>query len=375
VISDAIGRILGRFVFSKRAYLVCAALLLLLAGCDFPGQNSSAAPTAVSPTSAGATGGISLGSSEPPSAANSTPIQLNSQSTDLALTPTPTPTLLPAGQRLSIFNRVWDIVDHDYLYDDFHGVNWSELRTEYEPKAMQANTAQQFYDTISEMVGRLNDGHSRYLSPWDAREEDDFIHGHSNYTGIGVLSGPGNNSYTVMYVYPHSPAEQAGLKRRDHILAVDGRPLENAQNTDAGIRGPILTNVRLTVQSPGQAPRDIILQRQLVVGKVTASSHLLEADPTIGYLIVPTLFVNDMDQQVETELMNLHRKALLHDQPLRGLVIDLRGNGGGWVTVLRNVLGNFITGDAGTFHTNNSYVQNMLDVQHLTDFKITRGTL
>jgi C-terminal peptidase prc len=150
----------------------------------------------------------------------------------------------------------------------------------------------------------------------------------------------------IVYVFPGSPAEEAGLKRRDRITAIDGEPVVGAQNVPSKIRGPEGTTVTLTIRSPGETSRDVEVERRTITGQIEPSGHRLASNPEIGYLIIPDLFLEEMDQLVENEL-----RDLLRGDPLEGLVIDIRGNGGGLRSVMRNILGHFITGNAGTFYT------------------------
>lgn len=91
------------------------------------------------------------------------------------------------------------------------------------------------------------------------------------------------------------------------------------------------------------------MERKVIVGSPRPTTAQLQADPTIAYLRVPTLYVRSMGAQVEHALTDLDQKYLLQDVPLKGLVLDLRYNPGGWGTVLSSILGQFTSGDLGTF--------------------------
>ncbi|HYP39016.1 MAG TPA: S41 family peptidase [Chloroflexia bacterium] len=258
----------------------------------------------------------------------------------------PTPTLMPINARRAIFEEVWQTVQDVYIYEDFNGVDWDEIHNEYELIVLVASSAPEFYDLVSAMVAELGDEHSRYLSPMEAQEEDNLMQGTTNYVGIGILATREETSMTVVYVFPGSPAEEVGLKRRDRIIAIDGEPVVGTQNVPSKIRGPEGTTVTLTIRSPGATSRDVEVERRTITGQIEPSGHRLAANPEIGYLIIPDLFLEEMDELVEDELRNL-----LRGEPLEGLVVDIRGNGGGLRTVMRNILGHFITGNAGTFYT------------------------
>ena len=145
---------------------------------------------------------------------------------------TPTPTILPSAARDELFEQVWLTVNDNYLYDDFKGVDWEAVHDEFKPKALAAPSAPEFYLVLSEMVARLDDDHSYYISPWQAIEEDERINGEVNYVGIGILFNreKKGQEILVVYVIPGSPAEKAGLQRRDRITDVNGVPLSKDED-------------------------------------------------------------------------------------------------------------------------------------------------
>jgi len=259
---------------------------------------------------------------------------------------------MPLTERNELFKEVWSTVNDRYLYADFRGVDWNKTREEYAQRISKVGSAAEFYTVMSEMVGLLKDQHSRYISPEEAKDEDDLNRGDTSYAGIGILSKYESDSALVVLVFPGSPAAEAGLQRRDRILAIDGNAIRGDGDVSP-IRGPAGTDVRLTVRSPGEQLREITITRRAVTGKITASSSRLEVDGSIGYLLIPSLWADDMSEQVEE-----HLDELLQGPPLKGLVIDLRANEGGWRPVLTGILGQFVAGeDVGHFYSQGSDYQ------------------
>ena len=328
-----------------RFALILIVILFILAGCNstgIPGQGTPAAvatPTqetvasAPTPTGAGAeptptleeffpaatatedVGGSGLLDTPTPRPTATTGPMVGSTATSESPTeePTavasgePTPTLLPLSERQDLFEEVWDTVDSNYLYRDFHGLDWQAMHDKYEPIISAAKSSTEYYTAISDMVGELKDDHSRYLSPEEAREEDELQSGNASFVGVGVISAPQEHSVLLIYVFKNSPAEKAGLKRRDRIVAVDGKPLEIRANAPSVIRGPEGTTVNLSVVSPGQAERVVPIVRGRITGGIVPTSSRLEKEPGIGYLIIPDLFTGEMGHLVEDELNSLLR--------------------------------------------------------------------
>ncbi len=307
---------------------------LLAAGCDVSGIPRSAEPTpAIAPTT-----------SPYPQTSTEAPRPEPTITSEAA--PDTTPTLIPVSGRVALFSQVWHAVEQNYVYPDYHGADWLALRNEYIPKVAAATSADEFYNLVDEMVGKLKDDHSHYLSPWAAREEDRRSQGQDKYAGIGVFSKYLEDSFLVLEVFAGSPAEEAGLKRGDHITAVNGQLVKGTAQENIPIRGPEGTTVRLTVTSSNGPARDIAVRRRTLTATVSPTSSRLEADPSIGYLLIPTLEVASMSDQVESELQKLIDKG-----NLKGLVIDLRSNGGGLDTVLIGILGQFVSGQVGGFYS------------------------
>jgi C-terminal processing protease CtpA/Prc len=68
----------------------------------------------------------------------------------------------------------------------------------------------------------------------------------------------------VVSTYPGSPAEYGGIQHHDSILLVDDQPIKDEPGNR--LRGPQCSAVVLTVQSPGEAPRDVMLLRYAIQG-------------------------------------------------------------------------------------------------------------
>jgi carboxyl-terminal processing protease len=254
-------------------------------------------------------------------------------------TAAPLPSVLAVDERLLIFEEVWRTVASNYLYEDFRGVDWDEMYELYQPQIKDSETSEQFYSLIGEMIDQLDDQHSRFLPPSNTNIQDASTIGYDASVGIGVVTQPKADGAFIQWVYPDSPAARADLRPRDRIIAVNGRPY-NPQDGD--LQGPDGTTVRLNVIRPGDKPRDVVLIRQEIQGRISPYYRRFPDD--IGYVMVPTLWVNDMDEQVSGALTEL-----MAEGRLRGLILDLRGNGGGWSKVLSGILGHFVRGQVGTF--------------------------
>ncbi|MBK9941120.1 MAG: PDZ domain-containing protein [Kouleothrix sp.] len=254
-------------------------------------------------------------------------------------TPEPTPELLAYEQRAQIFEEVWRTVKEHYLYPDFHQVDWDALHDEYAQRLEAEQTRDEFYTMMVELVAQLDDQHSRFLPPAAAQTENATISNSEVTVGIGVLTRPRPDGGFIQIVFPDSPAARADLAPRDRIIAVDGRAY---RADDGNLLGEAGSAVRLTVVRPGAKLRDVVLTRQEVQNHIVPSYRRFPSD--IGYVAIPTLWVNDMDEQVNGALTDL-----VAEGPLNGLILDMRSNGGGWLYVLSGLLSHFVRGQVGMF--------------------------
>ncbi|MBC8162782.1 MAG: PDZ domain-containing protein [Roseiflexaceae bacterium] len=262
----------------------------------------------------------------------------------------PTPTAIQPMLRRQVFDEVWAIVDQNYLYADFNGLDWNAAYDEYLPRAEDAVSNNEFYAEVAEMVALLDDHHSRFLPPAAAAFEDTTTRGEEHAVGIGVSASYEYESGYIRTVFLDSPAADAGIRPRDRIIAVDGRPYNQE---DGDLQGAAGSSVRLNIQRPGDEPRDVVLVRQEVLERISPSYQRIHEQ--VGYLNIPTLWVGDMDEQVSGAITELVAAG-----DLNAMIVDLRGNGGGWGHVLSGILGHFVRGPVGTFFDQRS--SRVLDV-------------
>jgi carboxyl-terminal processing protease len=196
---------------------------------------------------------------------------------------------------------------------------------------------------MSLMIEELGDEHSFFLSPMAVAESEAELRGDIEFVGVGIYGQPDfeRGRLTVVSTFPGSPAEYGGIQHHDSILTVDGQTInENFSNL---LRGPECSAVVLTVQSPGEAPRDVMLVRYAIQGNVRIDARLVPTSDgsKIGYIFIPSFFDETIPEQIEN--------ALNQFGPLDGLMLDLRMNGGGSSSVTYPILEYFIDGRLGQF--------------------------
>ena len=170
------------------------------------------------------------------------------------------------------------------------------------------------------MTGTL-DRFSRYSAPDEARDQRAARDG---FGGIGVTLETANNSFSITTVSENSPAEHAGIKAGDRIVAVDGTPVAGrlAPEIIHQLRGPIGSIVTLTIERPGTpGSREVKIARALVV--VPTVTVAREGKVAIFRI---ASFNQSTTQRVTEGLIEAQRQA---NGQLAGIVLDLRGDPGG----------------------------------------------
>lgn len=277
------------------------------------------------------------------------PTRTTNPTATTAPTHTPTPRPASSPKQLAVLKEIWETVQENYLYRDFNGLDWEAVYEEYRQKIEAGMSDEDFYLAMDEMIYSLGDDHSVYLSPEEAKQEDQDFSGHYDYAGIGVLTlpVPERKRVTVILVFPDSPAEQAGIKMHDSILEVDGEAiLDGDLDQRSNLRGPVGSSVTILVQSPGGEPRQVKLVRRQIASEMPVPHEILTSPDgkQIGYLLLTTFNDETIPGKVRAAMKEMREQGRLD-----GLILDNRQNGGGANTVFEDVMAYFEDGKLGYF--------------------------
>ena len=250
---------------------------------------------------------------------------------------------VPQEEQLSILRELGEVVKAIYVYPDYNGKDWNEIEARYRAKIEAGLDTQSFYNEMSAMIEELGDEHSFFLSPIEVAESEAELRGDVEFVGVGIYGQTDleRGHMIVVSTFPGSPAEYGGIQHHDSILRVDGQAIE--EEFSERLRGPQCSAVVLTVQSPGEAPRDVMLIRYAIHGNIPIEARLVATNDgsKIGYIFIPSFFDETLPGQIEN--------ALNEFGPLDGLILDLRMNGGGSSSVAYPIMEYFIQGMLGQF--------------------------
>ena len=222
------------------------------------------------------------------------------------------PTGQPGGQGASAtlnpaFDLFWEAME--LLYRDFNGTL---------PTPEEAT-----YGAIRGVVSLLDDPNTSFLTPDEAQFFRSNMEG--TFEGIGARVAWDEAADTLLITEPfeNQPAWEAGLRRNDLVLAVNGESLVGTSVADAVrlIRGPKGSEVVLTVQRGDAPPFDLTVTRAEIVIPTIATDSVGD-DGKIAYVKL-----NSFTENAGTLVREAVRNALQREP--RAIILDLRGNSGG----------------------------------------------
>jgi carboxyl-terminal processing protease len=177
--------------------------------------------------------------------------------------------------------------------------------------------------SLKGIVDSLHDQFSHYLTPSEAKAFQQSI-GHG-FEGVGMSVAGEKRGLRVVQVFKGSPAQRAGIKKDDLIVAVNGQSIAGVPSSVATgrIKGPAGTPVSLSVQSPGAAkPRVLRVKREHIDIPIAIGKMIRHKGVPLAYVRLAA-FDTGAHGAVAEKLKPLLR------QGARGIVLDLRGNPGG----------------------------------------------
>lgn len=223
-----------------------------------------------------------------------------------------------------------DLQDLEELFQPFWEA-WTIAHNEFVDQPL--DDRQMMYGAIRGMLESLGDPHTSYMDPVFYQQANMELDG--SYEGIGAYVDTSGDFLTIIAPMADSPAEAAGLQPHDRIIAIDGKDMSGIPGDIViqHVLGPAGSEVILTiVREEVDAPFDVAVTRQKIIIP-TVEYEMLEND--IAYLRL-----YDFGSQAAPDI----RDALLEleqEKPV-GLVLDLRGNTGGYLAAAIDVASEFL---------------------------------
>ncbi len=204
--------------------------------------------------------------------------------------------------KLNIYLQVLDAVKNDYVNKNL-------------------DNTKLMYGSIRGLLDSLDDPYTRFLEPNSYKEMKIRLSG--SYSGIGIYIGIKDKQLIVISPIKGTPAWQAGLKPRDKILAIEGKQTKDMALDEAVslIRGPSGSLVTMSIlRGSAREPKDYKIAREKIVIK-SVETDILEGN--LGYIKLNTFENQNAAEDMEKALNNMK------DKQIKGIVLDVRNNGGG----------------------------------------------
>lgn len=189
--------------------------------------------------------------------------------------------------------------------------------------------------SVDALLEELDDPYTTYLDPDELAALD--FHNDGAYVGVGLQVAARDEAVMVTRVFPDSPAQEAGIRAGDRLVAVGGDPARGSEleSVLGRIRGPEGSEVALTVRTPGAEPRTLELTRSRIKVPAVEARIVRDGDRSVGYLRL-LRFTRGASEALRTKAEQQLAAGV------DGLVLDLREDPGGLVSEALGVAGVFL---------------------------------
>lgn len=244
----------------------------------------------------------------------------------------------PSSASLVDFSLFWNV--------------WNKLASNYyDQKAVDPQ--KMLYGAISGMVSSVGDPYTMFLPPVAQTSFQQQLAG--QFSGIGAELGMKDNHIIIVAPLDGSPAQKAGIKAGDAIVAVDTKPTDGwtLQETVDKIRGPKGTPVTITiVHKDGKTPADITITRDTItvksvlgwVKKAKDVDNVNLQNSSLADTSVMYLRLSQFGDNTNTDWQNLVNslQSQMKNNNVKGIILDLRNNPGGYLTDATFIAGEFL---------------------------------
>ena len=187
---------------------------------------------------------------------------------------------------------------------------------------------------INGMVSSIGDEYTSYSDKDVTDNFNETVNG--KYMGIGALIMKSENDLVIYKVFEDSPSYRAGLKDGDIILKLDDKDTKDMSVNDIAsiVKNDGNKEVKLLVKR-GEENLDITIVKDMVELPVVSGKVINHNDKKIGYISL-SIFSSVASEQFNKQLVKLEKEGI------SGLVIDVRGNSGGYLTTVTDIASYFL---------------------------------
>lgn len=224
------------------------------------------------------------------------------------------------------------VSDADSAGFDLFWEAWGHIETTYIGEVPSGRNLT--YAAIQGALAGLNDPYSRFLEPVVRQEEIVSLSG--NYGGIGVYVNRNEIGEAWLIPIPNNPAAEAGVEEGDILLEINSETVSGdlaVSQIDQLLRGEVGDDLVLTLDRDGQ-----IIEIEVEIGQILVPSvfaRILPEAPQIGYIQL-SRFSGETAGELEDAIVEFESNGV------EGIILDLRGNGGGLLDASVEVADHFL---------------------------------
>ena len=245
--------------------------------------------------------------------------------------------------RLAVFDDAWTRINERYYDETFHGVDWEAQRVNFRALAANTETSDELYAVLRRMIAPLNDPHTRVFAP-----EEKYDWWRPRFITVGLSLSEIDGAPTVVSVEPDSAPSRAGVRAGDVIETVDGEAalvrlqerLGAANSADSSVRfrafaklldGPAETSVQVGWKTKDGKHKSAGFVRYWQQRELGIRFHR-EGDITV-------VQIDAFTKPLATAFARALKEKLSGS---RGVILDLRGNGGGDAEAMSDIASSFL---------------------------------
>jgi carboxyl-terminal processing protease len=248
--------------------------------------------------------------------------------------------------RLAVFDDAWSRINERYYDRRFNGLDWDAQRTTFRPLAADASSSQELYAVLRRMIGSLDDPHTRVFSP-----EEKFDWWRPRFVSTGLAIAEVDGLPTVVQVERGSVAQRAGVRVGDVIETVAGEaasslikerlassPVPTSATSRFRAYAKLLDGtpgswVEVTWRTKDGKRKTGRLDRHWAQRELGVREHRLRGE----YAVIE---IDAFTKPIAASFTRSLKKKL---NGASGIIIDLRGNGGGDAEAMADIASTFLS--------------------------------
>lgn len=190
---------------------------------------------------------------------------------------------------------------------------------------------------INGMINYLGDPYAAYMGKENAENFNDDVEGIYHGIGVELKYDEKTKKYIINKVFENSPSDKAGLKENDELIKINETDIRDTSMDSIAsmVKGEDNTKVKITVIRDNKEMTFNVVRG--IVDNISVGSRIIKHNgKKVGYIGI-SIFASNTYKQFKTQLEDLEKKKI------DSLIIDVRGNSGGYLTIVTDIVSLFVS--------------------------------